>query len=169
MTALLLALSLTAAAKDLPEAVLAPDAPAYASVDDAARAALLKAMPLSRSHEHGGVILESEGRYYFTEPVTNGRTGEIRFAAMVPSTHRIAAVYHTHPDEGEDTLKFSANDVAQARSLGARSYIGVLRDRSIRVFDPGTMRAYRRPRSGSMLSGGDIADGEVLASGVPLR
>lgn len=163
LTAFALAVSLTAAAKDLPQAVLASDAPGYASVDDAARASLRLAMSLSRIHEYGGVILESEGRYYFTEPVTNGRTGKIRFTAMVPSTHRIAAVYHTHPDEGEDTLKFSSDDVAQARSLGLRSYIGALRDGSIRVFDPATMRVYRRPRPGSKISGGAIADGELLA------
>lgn len=51
----------------------------------AAGSALLKAVPLSRSHEHGGVILGSEGRYYFTEPVTNGRTGEIADGEVLAS------------------------------------------------------------------------------------
>ena len=169
LSAFLLAVSFSAAAKDLPEAVLAPDAAAYASVDDAAHAALLVAMPVSQSHEHGGVVLESEGVYYFTTPVTNGRTGEIAFAVLLPSTHRIAGIYHTHPDENEDSVKFSANDVAQAKARGARSYIGVMRDRSIRVFDPKTMSTQRFIRSGSMLSRGEIAVGELLVSDVPLR
>lgn len=168
LTALCLAVSPTAAAGELPRAELAPDAPVYATVDAAARAALSQAMPLSRNHEYGGVILESQGLYYFTAPVSNGRTGEIRFTALVPSSYRIAAIYHTHPDESEDTLKFSPNDVEQAKSLGARSYIGVLRDRSIRVFDPATMRAYRRPSPGTIISRGEIADGAVLVTGVPL-
>lgn len=168
LTALCLAAALASAAGDLPRAELAPDARVHATVDEAARAALLQAMPLSRTHEYGGVILESRGLYYFTAPVSNGRTGEIAFTAVVPPAYRIAAIYHTHPDESEDTLKFSPNDVAQAKSLGARSYIGVMRDGSIRVFDPATMRAYRRPNPGTAISRGEIADGTVLVSGVPL-
>ena len=169
LSVFLLAASFSAAAKDLPEAVLAPDAAAYASVDDAAHAALLVAMPLSRSHEHGGVVLESEGVFYFTVPVTNGRTGEIAFTVLLPSTHRIAGIYHTHPDVNEDTVKFSANDVAQAKARGARSYIGVRRDRSIRVYDPKTMRAQRQSHTGSLIADGEIAVGELLVSDVPLR
>ncbi len=167
---LLLALALPASAKDaIPDAVLLPDAPAYATVDDAAHAALLKAMPLSGSHEYGGAVMESEGVFYFTEPVTNGRTGEIAFAVQRPSTHRIVGIYHTHPDESEHTLKFSPNDVRQAKALAVRSYIGVMRDRSIRVYDPATMRVERFRRSGSNLTQGEVADGEVLVTDVPLR
>lgn len=169
LCALLLASALPAAAKDVPDAVLSPDAQAYESVDDAAHAALLEAMPLSRRYEYGGAVMESEGLYYFTAPVTSGRTGEIAFSVLRPSTHRIVGIYHTHPDESEHTLKFSPNDVRQAKALGVRSYIGVMRDRSIRVYDPASMRVERFRRSGSNVSQGEVADGEVLVSDVPVR
>lgn len=168
LTALALFVSLPSVAMERPKAALLPDAAAYAYADDAATAALRKAMPLSGTLEYGGAILESKGRFYFTEPVTSGRTGEISFSVLVPSTHRIAGIYHTHPDESEDTLLFSDNDVAQAKSLGARSCIGVLRDRSIRVYDPGFMRTHRRAQAGTRLSGAEIAAGEVIFTGVPL-
>lgn len=159
--ALLAALPVFAA--DTPSTRLRPDAATFFTLDDAAVAGLRAAMPLSRVHEYGGAVLERAGRYYATEPVTNRRIANIEFTVVVPESYRIAAIYHTHPDGSDESDTFSPNDVRQAKTLNVVSYIGVMADRTIRLYDPNTMRARRFVRSGTMVGGGEVADGRVVA------
>ncbi|MDX6769877.1 MAG: DUF4329 domain-containing protein [Elusimicrobiota bacterium] len=171
MTSLLLLLAAAAApafAAERPTTRLRPEAPAFIAVEDAAVAGLREAMPLSRSYEYGGAVLSSEGRYYFTEPVTNRRTANIDFSVAVPRGYRLAAIYHTHPDEGDQTDLFSPNDVRQAKALEVVSYIGVMRDRTVRVFDPLNMNTRRHQVSGSLVSRGEVAEGRVVAYDLPV-
>ncbi len=164
----LLAAALPTFAAEIPSARLRPDAPAHITVDDAAMAGLREAMPQSRSYEYGGAVLESAGRYYATAPVTNRRTANIDFSVVVPAGHRIAAIYHTHPSGEPQSDLFSPNDVRQAKALNVVSYIGVMADRTIRLYDPNTMRARRHSRPGTMVGGGEIADGRIIAYDVAL-
>src|SRR5687767_13448831 len=72
------------------------DAPCSATLDEAARAALALAMPLSKQVEHGGVVLELNGRFCFTTP-EGGTETEVLYRVVMPEGVNIAAIYHTHP------------------------------------------------------------------------
>jgi proteasome lid subunit RPN8/RPN11 len=124
----------------------------FDDADSAARAALAVAMARSREQEHGGAIFERDGRYYYTEPVSSGTREESRYDVAAPAGSRLAAIYHSHPRHEMDEC-VSATDVATARRLRVRSYIGIVSKGCIRVFDPGNMRgAYllKRERYGKI-------------------
>lgn len=168
MSLLLIAFAAPASARAIPEARLLPDAAAFISAEDAAIAGLREAMPRSRRYEYGGAVLERDGRFYFTAPVTNRRRAHIAFSVVVPARHRIAAIFHTHPDHDTEGEKFSTNDVSQAKELNVVSYLGVLADRTVRVYDPLNMPTQRHREPGSLVGRGEVAAGRVVAYDVPL-
>lgn len=136
----LLGASLTAHSRDMPVSRLG-DSAAFDTIDGAAVAALHIAMPASDSsnREYGGGILRCDGVYRYTEPVA-GQSFEVPFGVAVPVTCALAAIYHTHPNHHIALPElFSASDVKQAKALKVRSYIGVLSNGTMRVYDPATM------------------------------
>ncbi|HXT02209.1 MAG TPA: DUF4329 domain-containing protein [Elusimicrobiota bacterium] len=159
----LLLLSAAAAAADLPLSVVS-ETESYASADQAAIAALRRAMPLSENFENGGVVVERDGSFFYSEPVSNGQTGHIRFRAGVRKGDRLVALYHTHPSSEPDSRMFSWDDVAEAKKLDVNSYIGVLGDGTVRFFDPHRTptRPYDQP--GTNISPGRVSDGVIVAT-----
>lgn len=137
-------------------------AESYASAEQAAVAGLRIAMARSDRYENGGAVVEKDGVFYRTEPVSNGDMGHIRFAVDIPAGGRLAAIFHTHPDLGTQTRLFSQDDVAEASKLGIPSYIGVMDDRVIRRFMPGVTpsRPYTPP--GAITPRGRVSEGEAV-------
>lgn len=160
--ALLLACS-AAAARELPTSAVT-ETQAYASADQAAVAALRIAMPLSRDYENGGAIIERDGAFYYSDPVSNGDTGHIAFKAALPKGSRLAAIYHTHPSSEENSRMFSWDDVAEAKKLNLNSYIGVVGDGTIRFFDPLKTPTYAFQIPGTRMSPGRVSDGVIIAT-----
>jgi hypothetical protein len=145
--------------RELPVTPLA-EAPCAGTLDDAARAALAVAMPLTRRAEYGGAIFEIEGRYCYTVPVTSGHSHEVRFHAEGPAGARLAGVYHTHRRH-DAAAWFSQADIETAKRLGVPSYIGVVSRREVRLFDPTRMEG----RSTVLLPMcGEVSRGELLAA-----
>jgi len=152
-----------AAAPELPLSRVS-ETQAYGSAEQAAVAALRIAMPLSADYEHGGFVIERDGAFFYSDAVTNGRTGHIAFRAAVPKGSRLVAIYHTHPSDEPDSRMFSWDDVKEAKELGVDSYIGVLGDGTIRFFDP--RRTPTRPfeMPGTKLSPGRVSDGAIVTT-----
>jgi hypothetical protein len=115
------------------------DSPPFRTAEEAARAALNVALPLARDQEFGGAIFEWNTSYYYTHPVTNSHREYSSLDAEGPEGSRLAAIYHTHTRHDMEEY-FSATDIATARRLGVKSYLGIVSGRRIRVFDPATMR-----------------------------
>jgi hypothetical protein len=115
-----------------PSARLPPAVELHASRDHAAVAVL--ASIEQGPHEWAGVIVEREGRYAFTVPVTSGRKYSVSYVPAIPASFRIVALYHTHPcGVGDD--RFSRIDVLTAVRSKLPSYIRTCRGR-IYVLDP---------------------------------
>jgi hypothetical protein len=129
-----------------PVTELAPDAAAYASLQDAARAAIAAALPLSSESEYGGVLIQCERGHYATEPVTSHNPKQVEYTARVPSGCTLAGLYHTHTGTDVGALKFSHIDVRNALKLRVPSFLGVRLDVLVRVFDPASMHAHLDPQ-----------------------
>jgi proteasome lid subunit RPN8/RPN11 len=163
LAALVLAAASAAAARELPTSRVT-ETQAYAGADQAAVAALRIAMPLSQDYENGGAIIERDGAFYYSDPVSNGDTGHIVFKAAFPEGGRLAAIYHTHPSSEEDSRMFSWDDVNEARKLNVDSYIGVLGDGTIRFFDPRKTPTHPYQLPGTPISPGRVSDGVIIAT-----
>ena len=137
-------------------------AEAYADAEQAAVAGLRLAMARGGVYEFGGAVVEKDGAFYRTEPVSSGEEGHIRFAVDVPAGARLVAIFHTHPDDGPQTRLFSWDDVNEAKKLGLTSYIGVMNDHVIRRFTPGVTPTRPYTPSGSSLPRGRVSEGEPV-------
>jgi proteasome lid subunit RPN8/RPN11 len=131
------ALAAAPALAGMPVSTLPVQPQAFDTLDDAAKAAEAVAMPLSASFEYGGVILEHDGRYYFTQPVTSHERTHLTSAAAIPNGYHLAALFHSHPGSDGVGAFFSTTDVSTAEALHVPSYIGVLADGTVRRFRPG--------------------------------
>jgi RHS repeat-associated protein len=118
-----------------------PPAP-FATVEDAAKAGLREAAPIGSVYEYAGAVFSSGSGYYATYPVTINDTND--FAFRLETGVNPVAIYHTHPLGGYDdavfSTLFSPSDLRRSEGLGITSYIGVYHDRSIRFYDPQTMK-----------------------------
>jgi hypothetical protein len=88
-------------------------------------------------YEWSGVIVERDGRYGFTLPVTSGRKYDVSIVTSIPKSFRIVALYHTHPC-GAHTDRFSHTDVQLAVREKLPLYIRACRGR-VYLFDPQEM------------------------------
>lgn len=135
------------------------DSPVFATVDEAALAALAIALGRKPTVEWGGVISQlRDGGYVYSDPVTSGRRELCAYRSETPAESRLAAIYHTHPQHEADDY-FSAADIANATRLGVKSYIGVVSGRHIRMFDPTSMYGHRRFK---LENYGEISPGVLL-------
>lgn len=119
--------------------LLGSTAHACMTLDDAAKAALAEAVPLSAEHEYGGALyVKSDGCHGFTAPATSGSKYNVELHLTLPVGGHLAGIYHTHPGLPHQTPeKFSYNDVHVHVELDVPSYIGVVRTGDVYVLDAG--------------------------------
>ena len=103
------------------------DTIAYDTLDAAALAAEQATEQISydSGYEFGGVLLERDGKFYYTIAQTNKDTTHFELRVSFPSTYRLAGLYHSHPGTEESARWFSPEDVRVAGVLRVPSYIGV--------------------------------------------
>lgn len=119
------------------------DSPAF----DSAAAAVLAVfatvtLPFPRT-EVGGAIVERDGNFFYTTPVTTAEAMALGFRIGLHRGEKLVAWYHTHgADPRWDDYRrgeidwFSKQDVAIATQLGVPAYLAIEPTRSVRVFDP---------------------------------
>jgi len=134
---------------------------AYATLDDAAVAALRLAMSVTPAYEWGGALFRCGQDYFPSLPVTSGDSEHVSFRIAQPSGCEVAGIYHTHPGDSEHANRFSADDVRTARRLKIPSYIGILRNGRVRVFDGAAGRA---SVSSQYSRQGATSEGRLVAS-----
>jgi hypothetical protein len=116
--------------------MLAAGAALFATVDEAAVAALAEAMAARPAkHEHAGVVYRCGDGYGYTAPQRGGRIG-FRLAVDLPKGARLAALYHTHPVAFMD-WQFSEHDTEVAAKMLVPSFVGVVRYGRVIALDPG--------------------------------
>jgi hypothetical protein len=97
----------------------------FASVDEAAMAALTEAKQCSTRHECGGYIYKTPEGYVFTPPVTSNNTNGVDLSGVYQQRTDWVADYHTHPCVGVKQLNevFSMQDVLSNKGLHIPGYM----------------------------------------------
>jgi proteasome lid subunit RPN8/RPN11 len=94
----------------------------------------------SKPFESAGYVIEFNGKYRSSKPVTQherGRVSQVCIAWWKGS--RVVALYHSHAADPT----FSTSDRANAARWGLPSFIGTLRDGWVLSYDPATGRTER--------------------------
>src|SRR5262245_15814640 len=74
------------------------DSPVFATDDEAAVAALGKALRLDPTVEWGGLVFQlRDGGYVYSDPVTSERREVCGYRGEAPAGSRLVGIYHTHP------------------------------------------------------------------------
>jgi hypothetical protein len=150
----------TSQALELPISYPDSSCPGYSTINDAAKAALLKAAQQSTQVEYGGVIYRQGDLFCFTVPVTNNEKFSVAFKASLLAGTKKVALYHTHP-KGKHSERFSSDDVETARGFNLPSFIGVIQTGEVRLYKP------VRKRPTELRSQSELADtdaGVIVAS-----
>lgn len=128
--------ALAAVSKKLPNPV------GYATLDQAGEAALRAVLSLGHSKrvEYGGCLYKSDGRYYYTMPVTDGDSSAFSASCELYPNDRFSGIYHNHPSGSE--IGFSGHDINVAKQYGVTSYIAIMErgTREIVKYVPGQTR-----------------------------
>ncbi|GAB1266740.1 hypothetical protein, partial [Aurantivibrio infirmus] len=112
---------------------------AYKTIEEAAKAALCEAYPLSilNDWEYGGRLVEVDGEYDYTKPITSMKKADIdipmqvittttkkKFLGIIPYTSKSYQIadntvgwYHTHGRGGDGDKQYSGNDAWIDREL----------------------------------------------------
>jgi proteasome lid subunit RPN8/RPN11 len=101
------------------------------SLDELAARTLHDLLDEGGRYESGGFLIERNGAYHASEPVTQNARRAVNYCIVLPRGARLAGIYHTHV--GSSTL--SARDRSNAERAGVPSYIGTIRGRSVLVYD----------------------------------
>lgn len=146
-----------------------PDQKGYDTPKEAVIAALKEAIPKSSQFEHAGALYEKDGKFFFTEPKSNGENDSVKVKVRFPKGAKLVALYHTHPD-GRRSEVFSPNDIAIATQLDIPYFMGHVNG-TVRVFKPGVSevtkmrgRRLRAPVISEGLLVGDISETKGLLS-----
>jgi hypothetical protein len=136
----------------------------YDSIDEAAIAALTAVShPFSR-YEFGGMIVERNGRFYFTDAVSTHSVDSVTFRKVKVSYEKVVAVYHTHP--------IPASMLYDSASLAMRFSPADSRTRTVRRLDPKSLPDNFRPDKstlwGTPIAKLPLASEMVVASKAPL-
>lgn len=123
----------SATAEELPTSTIT--AGCFSSPDSAAIAGLDQAEKASIQKEFAGAIVEKDGSYCYTEPVSNGVDGSFKVRLLFPKDYHLVAIYHTHPEAPKSEL-FSKEDVDLAKGNRLVSYIRVVGSGKTLRFDP---------------------------------
>jgi proteasome lid subunit RPN8/RPN11 len=99
----------------------------YETLDAAALAAEQATEKISydSGYEFGGVLLERDGKFYYTIAGTSKDPTHFDIRVGFTSQYRLAGIYHTHPGKEDTSRWFSPEDVRVAGVLRVPSYIGV--------------------------------------------
>jgi Domain of unknown function (DUF4329) len=127
-------LSTSALAQDLPVSSLS-SSECYKSPDLAAVAGLDEAEKANSRLEFAGAIVEKNGNFCYTSPVSNRDDGSFKVRLQFPKDYRLVALFHTHPDHPNSEF-FSKADVDVATSTRLVSYIRVVAREETLRFDP---------------------------------
>jgi proteasome lid subunit RPN8/RPN11 len=135
----------------------------FDTLDQAAVAAeqACEKISFDSGYEFGGVLLERDGKYYYTIASTSKDPTHFEIRAAFPSTYKLAGLYHTHPGTDADSRWFSPEDVRVAGVLRVPSYIGVqFENGAVRRFTTG-MHTEIEPNA-NYYKHGRIALGEIV-------
>ena len=131
--------------RDIPLTVINERA-TYDSMDEAAIAALVAISRPFSKYEFGGMIVERDGRFYFTVAVSSHSVDSVTFRMLKEPEENVVAVYHTHPipetmtyDNASYAMRFSPADAEYVRASGYVSYIADSRTRTVRRLEPETL------------------------------
>lgn len=103
----------------------------YATLEDAAKAALSDAEALTDKFEAGGTIYQCGSLFAYMGPTTDGKRDRLTVTVYGSDKCKLAALYHTHP-KGDG--RFSATDVRGVCALDTISFIKP-RNGAVRMFD----------------------------------
>jgi len=134
----------------------------FDTLDQAAVAAeqACEKISFDSGYEFGGVLLERDGKYYYTIATTSKLPDHFEIRAAFPSTYKLAGLYHSHPGTDADSRWFSPEDVRVAGVLRVPSYIGVqFENGAVRRFTTG-MHTEIEPNAN--YKQGRIALGEIV-------
>jgi hypothetical protein len=108
-------------------------------LDEAAIATLHTLFRDNERFESGGFVIEQNGVFRSSKPVTQRARTEVNDCIGLPRGAKLAGLYHTHVGNAA----FSARDRDNAARAGVPSYIGTLGSGTLRVLEPelGTARA----------------------------
>jgi proteasome lid subunit RPN8/RPN11 len=148
---------------------LVEGSPAFDSVTDAVLAVYDSVtQPFPRA-EVGGAIVQKDGKFFFTTPVTTDQTKALGFRLALHEGETLVAWYHTHPADplwgwyARDELEFfSKGDVEVAKKLGVPAYVAIEPTRNVRVFDPSLDK--RRMTSTGRAEGRQVATLPIAVS-----
>jgi proteasome lid subunit RPN8/RPN11 len=103
----------------------------YATLQDAARAALDDAEALTDAYEAGGAIYQCGAVYAYVAPVTQRHRDRVDIAVGTADGCALAGTYHTHP---RGDARYSETDIKAACAADTVSFIKP-RGGSVRAFD----------------------------------
>lgn len=98
----------------------------YDNLEDAVLAAGGIFNPLSIEQDRevgGGIVQDSDGKYYFTFTLGEPKTGQVDMVIRKPRSHKLVAIWHSHGAPGPSRHRFSKNDVQSVHDLGVDSYM----------------------------------------------
>lgn len=109
----------------------------FNTVDECGISMTQKAMSLTKKYEYGGVCIQgTDKKFYGSIPVTHKEIANVKYKLYLLPGTKIAAIYHTHP-EGEYSTFYSNVDVLNVKKMKVLSYLGIMQDKTIRVFKQG--------------------------------
>ena len=120
---------------------------ASASLDELAARTLRDLFDDGGRYESGGFLIERNGAYHASEPVTQHGRRAVNYCIVLPRGAKLAGIYHTHVASAE----LSARDRSNAERAGVPSYIGTIRGRALLVYD--AQRREVRPLEHAALGG----------------
>lgn len=95
------------------------------------------------SSEYGGVIYELAGRFYSSDPVTQGKPDRVDYSATLPASAKVTSLWHTHPEGPADRI-LSRSDIQTAVRMDLPMDVHVVSSGRIMRYDPKTRRIYYR-------------------------
>jgi hypothetical protein len=104
---------------------------AHGSLDELAARTLNELFDEGGRYESGGFLIERDGKYHASRPVTQRGRRAVSYCIVLPRDARLAGLYHTHVASSA----LSAQDRSNAERAGVPTYIGTIRDRSMLVYD----------------------------------
>lgn len=123
---------------DMVESPLPANATAYASLDEAAVAALKVSVSQSQKIEFAGCLFTDQSKFYFTTPVNSGGEDSFRAACLAPADLKLVGLFHTHPFGAEYGV--SAADIQVAKQLNVTSYVAFIEQNEAVKYIPGRSR-----------------------------
>lgn len=113
----------------------------HPTASQAAIAALRALFRDARPYESGGFVIEKDGRFRSSRPVTQRSRTEVNYCIVLPRGAKLAAIYHSHVGNPE----FSPRDRRNAERVGLPSYLGTIRGGDLFVYDPRIRQAGELP------------------------